>query len=150
MTTKERLPNGDVRWQTERGEGLLRVLTPTVILISIKGHSSMELVPLFTGEIERRIQRGIRVDWFGDYSGMTSYDSDARIALSDFTRTHKDGLNRVVILVQSRLVAMGVSVANLAVGGKIEAFADRRKWQHALDLAVANSSGPGDLHRRVG
>lgn len=136
MTIKERLSNGDVMWQTERGEGLLRVLAPHVVCISIKGHSSMELVPLFTGEIERRIQRGIRVDWFGDYSAMTSYDSAARVALTDFTHKHTEGLNRVVILVQSRLVAMRVSVANLAVGGKIEAFADRRKWQHALDLAV--------------
>ena len=88
------------------------------------------------------------MDWFGDYSAMTRYDGNTRVVLSEFTAKHKNSLRTVAILVQSKIVAMGVSVANLATGGKIEAFSNRDKFESALQKAVARS-GTGERHASV-
>jgi hypothetical protein len=107
-----------------------------VVLVTIKGHSSMDLLPLLITEPERRIAQGLRIDWFGDYYDMTSYESQSRLALQEFTNKHKDKMSSIVILVRSKIVAMGVSVANLATGGKIEAYTSRENFERTLRAAV--------------
>lgn len=143
MISKQKLAHGEEVWRSERAEVRVRVLAPTVVLLSVKGHASNDFMPLFIGEPMRRIQQGMHIDWFGDYSEVTGYDSATRIALSEFTNKYKSGMNSIAILVRSKIVAMGVSVANLAVGGKIDAYANQQKFEAALAAAVERARAPG-------
>ena len=86
MLEKEKLANGDEVWRTERCEARVHVPATSVVVLTIKGHSTMELFPLFVGEPIRRMKRGIRIDWFGDYSEMTGYDSETRVAIREGER----------------------------------------------------------------
>lgn len=137
MVEKTSLPNGDSEWKTSRG--VARVARPVegVILVTVTGHSSMDFYPLYTGEAEKLLSRGRSLDWFADYAEMTSYDSDIRLALSEFTNKYKAQLTTVGVLVKSRIVSMGVTVASLATGGKVSSFSDRAKFQASVDAAIA-------------
>lgn len=139
VLSKEVLPNGAEVWRTERGEARLTRPAPTVVLITLKGYATIDLFPLVVTEPERLMRSGVRFDWFGDYGEMTGYDSQMRISLSDFTATNKSNIDTIAILVRSKIVAMGVSVANLAVGGKIDVYANRESFEHALSEATLRS-----------
>jgi hypothetical protein len=59
-----------------------------------------------------------------DWSKLQSYTSSARAKLTDWMMEHRQGFASVHILVSSNLVAMGVNVANLALGGFLHAGTD--------------------------
>jgi len=146
--TKEGVPGQNETWRTATGELQVRILSDSIILHVVKGHAGAELIPLFTRSVEQRIREGRRLDWFADYSEMVSYDSQVRIALSQFVNSNKPSLNKLVILVRSRLVAMGVSVANLAVGGRIDAFSDPAGFKRELDKVLSRARGADSLAPR--
>ncbi len=143
MVEKEKLANGDEVWRTERGEARVHVHATSVVEIVVKGYSTMELIPLFVGEPMKRMRHGIRVDWFGDYSEMTGYDTETRVALSEFTTKYKTQLSTVTVLVRSKIVAMGATVANLAVGGILDVVSNREKYERAIAHAVARGKPAG-------
>jgi hypothetical protein len=137
MTYKERLANGDELWRSGKAEVRCSVPADSVVLIVASGHPTPDLTPLFLMEVERRIRRGLRVHWFGDYADVPGYESEVRMALTDFLAKHKDKFESVTVLARHRLLAMGVAVANLAVGGKISVTVDREKFQRVLAATVA-------------
>lgn len=59
-----------------------------------------------------------------DWSKLQRYTSSARMKLTDWMMQHRHGFAAVHILVNSNLVAMGVNVANLALGGFLRAGTD--------------------------
>jgi hypothetical protein len=76
---------------------------------------------------------------FFDLETMTTYDSELRTHLT--ARLYEDRLNIVAfhVLVGSKLTAMGVSVANLALGGIITSHSSRVPFILALDNVIAAS-----------
>lgn len=70
---------------------------------------------------------------FIDAEHVTSYDSSFRTELTARVAGDRQRIASFHILVKSRLVSMGVSVANLALGGIISATADRRQFTVKLD-----------------
>ena len=59
-----------------------------------------------------------------DWSGLQRYSSTARAKLTDWMLANRHGFATVHILVSSNIVAMGVNVANLALGGFLHAGTD--------------------------
>lgn len=147
MLEKTTLPNGDAMWKTDRGEARVSRPADTVVVVTVKGHSSMELYPLFVAEAEKLMASGRTIDWYADYSEMTSYDSDVRLALSEFTNVHKAKMDVVAVLVKSRIVSMGVTVASLATGGKVTSYADRAKFDASIAASVAKARGAASRAR---
>jgi hypothetical protein len=80
---------------------------------------------------------------FFDLETMTTYDSELRTRLT--ARFYEDRLNIAAfhVLVGSKLTAMGVSVANLALGGIITSHSSRVPFVLALDAAIAASKAVG-------
>jgi len=144
--TREGVPGGEEVWRDDRGSVTVTIPAPSIVLCTAKGHASADLTPAFLQAVEQRIAKGIRVHWFGDYSEMVSYDSQLRIGLSNFVNTHKANMDQLCILVRSRLVAMGVSVANLAVGGRIRAVSDPVVFKRVYSETVARVRGESLSH----
>lgn len=72
---------------------------------------------------------------FHDWLDMTGYDSSSRIDLTAWVLKNRAN-SRLSIGMRSKLVAMGVSVANLALGNMIETFSTIAQLEGALAEAL--------------
>jgi hypothetical protein len=66
---------------------------------------------------------------------LESYTTSVRTLAQDVLRRHHDRWTSVVTLVRSRITVMGVTVANLALGGRVHAFTDRVEYEKAIAAA---------------
>ena len=74
---------------------------------------------------DRIVERGPRIAGIFDWLGMEAYDSDVRKRLTEWGMRHRKELVEIHIAHSSALVRMGVSVANIALGGLIQPHANR-------------------------
>jgi hypothetical protein len=101
----------------------------------------------FAGPIIRTFddlaKRSQKLRLFFDLETMASYDSELRTQLT--ARFYEDRLRITAfhVLVGSKLTAMGVSVANLALGGIITSHSSRVPFVLALDAMLAASKVAG-------
>lgn len=110
---------------------------PGVIVQRARGYGTLEMAMLIARDQEAAINNGegpLLV--FCDWDGVQSYSSEARIWLTDWTEKHLASLQAIHILLHSKLLAMGVSVANLVTGGIMVPYTDRRAFEAALSEAV--------------
>ena len=66
---------------------------------------------------------------------MTGYESQCRIDLTNWVLRHR-AQSRLYIGMKSKLVAMGVSVANLALGNRIESYSKEAELEAALNRVL--------------
>jgi hypothetical protein len=82
------------------------------------------------------------VSMFFDTENLESYHSDLRIRLTE--RLARDrGRPTLSVLVRSKLVAMGVSVANLALRGAVVSHSNRSSFVTSLEAALAELKASG-------
>jgi len=122
-----------IRWS--RGELRIRV-HDDVVFEHVTGYFEKEIVAKYTAPIDRLIASGVRPTLFIDASEMTGYDSDTRLKLTDWTFWIRDKISGCHILVRSKIVSMGVSIANLALGGLLKVSTDRGEFSLAYSRAL--------------
>jgi len=133
-----------IRWS--RGE--LRLKTgEDVAYNQITGYLEKDIVPKITQPIDRLIAQGVRPVIFNDWWELTGYDSDARLKLTDWIFWVRGKIVGSHVLVRSKIVSMGVSIANLALGGMLTVYTDRQEFTLAYHRALRKSgrvppSGP--------
>lgn len=114
----------------------LEVWTPPacrlpVVIIRVEGHAREEIVdPLLSG-LEAAMARG-PIHVFDDWFGVTGYDSSVRVRMTEWTRRHGAGLASTHILIASKVLSMGVSLATRAVGLPITAYDSRFEFERVL------------------
>jgi hypothetical protein len=81
------------------------------------------------GDEGRRIVSSGRAVALHDWSGLTGYEPVARQICTSFMVEHRRDFEAVTILATSALVAMGVNVANLGLGGFLHATTDRDEFE---------------------
>ncbi len=80
---------------------------------------------------------------FADLGAMNNYDSGLRTELTAGFLPARERIASFPILLRSKLVAMGVSVANLALGGLVQTMDDRERFKKALDSALFEHKASG-------
>lgn len=110
-------------FEHNRGKMTVVGLTPTVAHIVVEGILDQALADEIINEAARVSSQGAGVV-LHDWSNLENYTSTARERLTDWTLEHRRSLAAVHILVRSSIVAMGVNVANLALGGFLKAGTD--------------------------
>ncbi|MEW5853457.1 MAG: hypothetical protein AB2A00_32070 [Myxococcota bacterium] len=104
---------------------------------AVSGHVDMECVQLLErGWMQTFERSGSSVVTFHDWSGVTGYETDARVQYTKWSEPIMKDVAMVHILLQSRIVAMGVSVANIVLGGKLKATSDRAAFERLRDAAL--------------
>lgn len=121
----------------------IRRPAPHVELIRCEGHARAELIDLVLKNREEILAECGRIALFDDLESMNGYDSSVRLKLTDWGKKHRDRIVAFHILTRSRLVAMGVTVANLALGGHIQAHTNRRAFEDALRAEIARTASSG-------
>jgi hypothetical protein len=66
---------------------------------------------------------------FHDFESMSSYAPAARQALTEYAERKAMLIDSVNVLFSSRLVAMGVAVANMVLGGALRTFGTRKTFE---------------------
>ncbi|KYF85637.1 hypothetical protein WME76_46745 (plasmid) [Sorangium sp. So ce119] len=137
------------RWSTSRG--VLDVRTPAsdVVTRRFEGYATLELIEPAVRHLETLIESGMRPIVFDDFELGTGYDSDVRAKLTSWHLRNPGKLKEVHILVRPGLVAMGVTVANLATGGRFVVYTDRSTYEWALAGALTEriTAGPASSLR---
>lgn len=104
-----------------------------LLVIHVVGHGKGEFAALINEAFDRVTSNGARVHLFIDLGRMSGYDTALRVECTEHFRTRLASFESLQVLVQSRFVAMGVAVANLALRGLVTVHTLRAAFDHALD-----------------
>ncbi len=85
--------------------------------------------------VESVIDQGYKHAVYHDWSEMTGYDSFVRQRLTSWTAVQQAAgqLKGIDILVRARIVATGVQVASIILGGAIKSHTSPHEFQSALE-----------------
>jgi len=108
-------------WRTSRGTMALTWTESGSMLVVVGTHGDRLLAPLMTRRADAIIARS-KITLFFDFWTMPTYDSEMRTEWTSWLVSHRARLEGLHVVARSKLVAMGVSVANLALGGIIKSY----------------------------
>jgi len=122
--------------RTDRAELEIWMAATDVVVQRVKGQAGVELARAIAAFNTRLIQQGLRPHIFNDWEELTGYTSEARLELTAWTAKNVGSLQGIHVLLKSKLVAMGISVANLATGGITKSYSDRATFERVLAEAM--------------
>ncbi|MFO0694563.1 MAG: hypothetical protein U0230_13465 [Polyangiales bacterium] len=134
--TYRRLDPRTEEWLFERCRLVISAPARGVVLQRFIGHATPEVVEPITSRLERAVAQHGTLRVFDDWEEATGYESEVRVRLTEWTKRHREAIPLTHILVRSKLLAMGLSVANLAIDGGLEVHTTRAAFERELAAAV--------------
>lgn len=126
-------------------KGTLRVwsIAPAIFVTRTVGFVEESHADLFESYGLQCIQQngGRKIRAFHDWLDMTGYDSKCRTRLTAWSRRHLGDFEEVHMAVRSKIVAMGVQLANLALGGIIQVYSERTRLEVEMRRVFRASPG---------
>ena len=105
-----------------------------VLEVAIRAHGHEEFGAIAVRRKEAILADAGKIAVFYDFGEMPGYDSGLRVSWTKWLKAHLHSVVRIHIVVKSKIVAMGVSVANLALGGVIQTHTQRAgAFERALE-----------------
>jgi hypothetical protein len=132
---RSQLALGDVQLKDARCTVTLGVPAPDVVYTVFEGYVDAELCAKMLDELSRLCTPLSKVVQFTDAELLRGYTPEVRPLASEWMKSLGRKLVSDHILVRSKVVAMGVAVANLAVGGILRAYSSRSDFNAAARLA---------------
>lgn len=126
-----------VRFEDARGVIEVGVVAPGIVFQEASGHASAELAQRLCGRLDELVARHGRVEIFDDWYGVTGYDPAARQVVQAWTAANRSSIERIHVLLSSKLVAMAISVSNLVTDGATVGYGSRPEFERVLDEALA-------------
>lgn len=124
---------GGFRWSSPYGALTVTRPLPHVELIRAEGYADAAVVAPILEHRDRMLRECGSIALFDDLELMTGFHSAVRVGLTEWARVHKARITAFHILTRSTITAMGVTVANVALGGHICAHARRESFEASLD-----------------
>jgi hypothetical protein len=124
------------RWTTGRGRLEIEEPAPGVVLTRFAGHAELAHAEAIVRRFDEALARTPTLRVFDDWEAGEGYESEVRVRLTEFTRTRGARIASTHVLIRSKLFAMGLSVANLALGGRLHVTASRADFEAALRAAL--------------
>ena len=139
--------------QSERGELRMWLAAPTVLVFKYKGYSDGGYIPFVEDVWTRTLASQTRPTYvFVDCEDQTGYAPAFRTGIEEWARRVVPTTHTYCLFVKSRLVAMGITLARLAVGGpadRAEVVSDRNTFRSKLETAVRRSFYENDLQSKT-
>lgn len=135
LATRQRI----VDERDEAGALELFLPQPSVLITVATDRLTGAMAYAWIGAVDPMFRRGAVLTTFHDWDEMTSYDSSARRLLTGWLLANTKNVRSADFLVSSRLVAMGLSAANLATtlaGLPMTAHTARSSFERALMRAL--------------
>jgi|SRR6187399_925699 len=130
--------------QGSKGKAWIEFPRAWIFLGRIEGHYGIEMLAAYIEGMTAALGHGPATLVFHHWEAMSSYDSKCRKDMTDWTLARREKIARHHVFVRSKLVAMGVSTANLLLGGElITSHVVRASFDAALAAALRESGWPG-------
>lgn len=107
-------------WHSAKGAMRLDWTKRGAVRIIVEGHGVGDYGPLAVRRFDDAYRAVKRVNIFFDFWDMPSYDPELRTATQGWGVKHLKDMEAVYLTTQSKLVAMGATVGNLALGGIVK------------------------------
>jgi hypothetical protein len=127
-------PRDAARIESERGSIAYWELSPQIYLTEVRGYMTRDMARLIIERAEPLYARVARLHGFHNWLDMDNYESSCRVELTSWVLRHRSK-TALHIGLRSRMVAMGVTVANLALGSLIQVHNDEQSLAAALAAA---------------
>lgn len=126
-------------------KGRLGVWTPSpaLLVVQFSGHGDKSFVRPIVEAFERLLAGDAPLHVFFDAGAMPTYDSELRTGLTGRLFDDRARISAFHVLSTSKLTSMGVSVANLALGGIITLHSERAPFSIVLDATLARQQVTG-------
>lgn len=132
---RQLFPQNGTGAKTQRGSVAVWVPCPNLLVVAIRGFGEADFTTPIVKSFEG-LSKKMRLHLFMDLEHMTNYESALRTVLTHTFLPERERFGVFQVLASSRLVAMGVSVASLALGGIIQTTGERDVFKQALDACL--------------
>ena len=139
MIRRETASDGAIVVRWERGDYRVASPAPGFVAGRLVGYGTEEVAEAIIQDFTPLFPEGKKTHLFADWYEMTGYDSRARFVLTDWMLDLRPRVGECHFLVKSRLVAMGVAVANIALGGLFRITSDKAAYRRAHDAALGRA-----------
>jgi hypothetical protein len=129
-------------WSSDRGDVRVWIPAPGVFVTQARGHMDKTLVMHIADAGNECVRRHQRLLGFHEWSGVRSYDSDARAKLTDWGMRIRKEVDRVHFLVSSKILRMGIAVASIVLVGMLVAHDDPAEFERLVREAVTKAKMP--------
>ena len=109
---------------------------PGILVTRATGSMTLAAARPLMDAFDAAARAGETVHAFHDWSGITGYTPEVREAYVRWSLQGKTKRRFIAVLVRSKLVAMGISVANLKLG-YLTSFTDANAFEAARERAIA-------------
>lgn len=132
-------PLGAARVSNERGTLTFWQIAPHIYVTEVRGFLTEEMSNLLIERAEPLYASVRKLHGFHNWLDMSNYDSACRVELTAWVLRHR-AQSALHIGLRSRMVAMGVSVANLALGSLIQVYPNADALEAALQATMRQGS----------
>ncbi|HEY6880502.1 MAG TPA: hypothetical protein VI299_20905 [Polyangiales bacterium] len=134
---------------TERGRARLSSIAPGVYMTCTTGHMEEVHAELFESYGRDRIREaaGSKLTVFHDWFDMTGYDPRCRARLTSWSLANLEHYQEAHFGVRSKIVAMGVQVANMALRGFMCAHTSRARFDLETERVLIDKGIVSDRRR---
>lgn len=105
------------------------------MVLSLLGYGEADFaVPIL--EAYETLSKTEPLHFFADAEQLVNYDSRLRTAITARFLPDRKRFEQLQVMLKSKIVAMGVSVANLALGGIVDVTNDPQAFKASLDSCL--------------
>jgi len=123
-------------WSSDRGSVIVELRAPAVVLVTLRGDPDAEMGRELAAALDEHLENPLVRHLLVDAEEMVRYHSSVRTEPTKVLLKHRDRL-RIHVLARSKLVQMGLAVANVALQGVVRTHKDRGEFVRALNAALA-------------
>lgn len=125
---------------TARGELKMWLAGPTVMVFKYRGHTDGSFVDYLEGIVDDVFAGRNDLHFLVDCEEQVGFDARFRQRIVEWAKRLEPRTLTYCLLTRSRVVALGITLANLLVGGKTRVVSDRNAFASQLELAVRRST----------
>lgn len=126
--------------RTDRGELRMWLAAPTVMIFKYRGHSDAGYVDWLAQVFDEVFGDRDGLHVFVDCEEQTGYDAEFRQRIAEWGNRILPRTLTYCLLVRSRLVAFGITVATMLVGKPVTVVGDRASYRATLNAALRRSA----------
>ena len=127
-------------WRGQNGALEITQLAEHVVSLQLSGVNEQSAAPVIERTLTKQFSLTPKLATFWDLGELVNYHSDVRIFATRVLLAHRPQIIAIHTFTRSKLVSMGVSVANLALGGIVSSHPTRDKFADALDQLLNSTA----------
>lgn len=125
-------------WRGRHGALEITQLAQHVLNLQLSGVTDQPAAPLIERTLAKQFSMTEQLATFWDLGELVNCHVDVRVFATRVLLAHRPQIIAIHAFTRSKLVSMGVSVANLALGGIVRSHPTREGFAEAMDVLLVS------------